>query len=419
MIALSRFLSRRISLLPAALLVAFSGCSQFDLKDNIPWGTGKDGKFDSPMQVVPFWTTGVQNQGDKGGLRGIGGRLYFYGKSPNKPVKVKGSLVIYAFDEKGRDLKNMVPDRKYVFLAEQFQNKLSKTDLGPSYSIWLPWDEVGGPEKQISLIVRFTTEKGEMLTSEQIKVRLPGAASESQGTANSTTAANQAPDPAKIAFGNLASQFAVRPALATVPIQETSSAINPSGNTSGVIPAAASMPVPGTTTTVSTAPSAGGVGDVQVRQMSVTTIPITTSPQTHLSQPAIQPTVSSQPGFNDSVGSPLRAEMIAAGAVPSMSLANTRQQLIGAVPNLGAQAAANGSLGQTTMAPANSSLMNPGLTSPSFPTSSPSPGAGVAEVRSELEKSRALGGRIARLENVRAPMQPSLAAQPSFPPSAP
>ncbi|HEY2760311.1 MAG TPA: hypothetical protein VGI75_06200, partial [Pirellulales bacterium] len=108
------------------------------------------------------------------GIRGFGGRLYFYGKDPNKPVKVKGSLVVYAFDETNRDPKNVIPDKKYVFTPEQFQRKYSKSTLGDSYSVWLPWDEVGGMQKQVSLVARFSSEKGSMITSDEAHQLLPG-----------------------------------------------------------------------------------------------------------------------------------------------------------------------------------------------------------------------------------------------------
>ena len=82
--------------------------------------------------------------------------------------------MVYGFDETDRDPKNVIPDKKFVFSAEQFKAQYEKTELGPSYSIWLPWDDVGGIEKQISLIARFTSEKGEMVTSDQSKMLLPG-----------------------------------------------------------------------------------------------------------------------------------------------------------------------------------------------------------------------------------------------------
>ena len=181
---IARSLARCLASLCIALAAFGNGCSSLDMSKGIPWGEGKDGKFDVPMQVAAFWTDAVQSQTDKPGSRGFGGRLYFYSKDPNKPVKVKGSLVVYAFDETNRDPKNVVPDKKFVFLPDQFEKKYSKSDVGPSYSIWLPWDEVGGQQKQISLIARFTDNKGVMIASDPSKVVLPGSAPEKPAEEN-------------------------------------------------------------------------------------------------------------------------------------------------------------------------------------------------------------------------------------------
>src|SRR4051812_41691763 len=162
------------TLLSIAAITALAGCADLDLRRNIPWGEGQDGKPEKPMQVVAFWSNAVQNRPDQAGLRGFGARIYFYGKNPNKPVKVNGSLVIYAFDEVNRDPNNVIPDKKYVFMADQLKAKYSKSDLGHSYSVWLPWDEVGGQQRDISLVARFTNENGEMVSSDSTMVRLPG-----------------------------------------------------------------------------------------------------------------------------------------------------------------------------------------------------------------------------------------------------
>ena len=82
--------------------------------------------------------------------------------------------MVYAFDEDGRDPSNAKPDRKYVFTKEQFAKHYSKSNIGHSYSVWIPWDEVGGPQKQISLIVRFTPDKGDVVVGEQTRHLLPG-----------------------------------------------------------------------------------------------------------------------------------------------------------------------------------------------------------------------------------------------------
>jgi hypothetical protein len=158
-----------------AATVALAGCaSSFDLRKSIPWASS-DEKIHEPLKVSAFWSNEVENRADLDhGIRGFGGRLYFYGKDPDKAVKVKGSLVIYAFDETNRDPKNMVPDKKYVFPAQALEKLYSKSQMGHSYSVWLPWDAVGGPQHEITLVARFMSEKGAMASSEPSKQLLPG-----------------------------------------------------------------------------------------------------------------------------------------------------------------------------------------------------------------------------------------------------
>jgi hypothetical protein len=161
--------------LAAALLV--TGCAKFDLRKNIPWGEGKDGRIDQPMRVEAAWVDTVLSKPDKAPMRGFGGRLYFFGPNNSQDsVKVDGTLVIYAFNETNRDPTNVVPDRKIVYQAKEFERLYTNTKLGHSYSVWVPWDEAGGPPAHISLIARFIPTKGSVIASEQVKLLLPGIA---------------------------------------------------------------------------------------------------------------------------------------------------------------------------------------------------------------------------------------------------
>ncbi|MDZ4821572.1 MAG: hypothetical protein SGJ20_21635 [Planctomycetota bacterium] len=161
------------------LLLTFvwlSGCAKFDIRKNIPWGEGADGAIERPMRVTASWTDSIMTRNDQPAQRGFGGRLYFFGANPDQPVKVEGTLVIYAFDETNRDPTNVVPDRKVVYPIADFAKLQSKSKMGHSYSVWVPWDVVGGPRKEISLIARFIPKdsKGGVILSEQAKLLLPG-----------------------------------------------------------------------------------------------------------------------------------------------------------------------------------------------------------------------------------------------------
>lgn len=136
-----------------------------------------------PQRLVCAWTDTVLYQTGKQPQRGFGGRLLFYGNDPDKPVLVDGQLVVYAFDETNRDPTDNKPTRRYVFPPDQVARRMSKTELGPSYSFWLPWDEMGGLETEISLIARFEPKGGAMVVSEQTRYRLPGAPRATTGIA--------------------------------------------------------------------------------------------------------------------------------------------------------------------------------------------------------------------------------------------
>jgi hypothetical protein len=136
-----------------------AGCSSWNLSKSMPWPLGEE-KPGVPEKIVAIWTDAVLQQPNQPPVRGFGGRLMFFAANKAKPIKVDGSLVIYAFDETNRDPSNAKPDRKYVFTPEQLPSHYSlaqygKSKIGHSYSVWLPWDGVGGNQKEISLLVRF------------------------------------------------------------------------------------------------------------------------------------------------------------------------------------------------------------------------------------------------------------------------
>ena len=184
----------RWSLALAALGLA--GCAQldlvhkigFDIREGIPWGAGQDGTLDKPVKVAAVWTETVMCTSGQPAIRGFGGRLMFYEKAGAAPAKVAGSLVIYAFDETERRPGDNKPTKKYVFTAEQLDKHYSKSELGDSYSVWLPWDEVGGDQREISLIVNFKPELGGMVSSDQSRHILPGKAPDLSELATGPTA---------------------------------------------------------------------------------------------------------------------------------------------------------------------------------------------------------------------------------------
>lgn len=99
--------------------------------------------------------------------------MFFDGQS-DEPIRVDGTMTVYAFDGTSANSAGTVPERKFVFLAEDLPKHFSESKLGPSYSFWLPWDELGGYERQLTLVTRFEPVNGAPAMSQPSRHYLPG-----------------------------------------------------------------------------------------------------------------------------------------------------------------------------------------------------------------------------------------------------
>jgi len=180
----------RLFLLMVISSLATVGCARFDLRRNIPWQETSDKPVRS---VVAFWTEAVIERTSGPPYRGFGGRLLFYPADMSQPIKVQGTVVVYAFDEDLPPPENLKPVRKFVFTNEQLQDVYSESKLGPSYNLLIPWEEFSPKARRVSLIVRYIPENGPSVVSEQVKVFLAGldesmlAASPNMGNRESTS----------------------------------------------------------------------------------------------------------------------------------------------------------------------------------------------------------------------------------------
>jgi hypothetical protein len=138
------------------------------------WPWNQDEKQPIPDRLLAVWTDSVLHQPNQPGVRGFGGRIFFYEEENTDPIEVDGGLAVYVFDADDLSPATQAPLRKFVFTPEQFASHMSKTSVGPSYSVWLPWDEVGGPQLRLSMIVRFEGREGGATVSDPIIKLLPG-----------------------------------------------------------------------------------------------------------------------------------------------------------------------------------------------------------------------------------------------------
>ena len=159
--------------------------------------------------VVAAWEPAVSN--GENPQRGFGGRVYFYDSEQNRPVKIKGTVIVYAFDENGRSPWDSKPDEGFVFDNKTLNSKgvYAKSKIGHSYNLWIPVDPAKpeNPSRKISLIVRYIPEKGSSIVSSQTTAHLPGRHDQEQFIAKIETSEWDGP----IQQAGLTRPSAVRP----------------------------------------------------------------------------------------------------------------------------------------------------------------------------------------------------------------
>ncbi len=153
---------------------ALSGCASknLNLGKAMPW-TSQSPTYETPEKVIAIWTDATYELPGRAPTRGFGGRVYFY-NAKGDVVPVNGQLVVYAFDDSNPHAGADQPTRKYGFTAEQLTRYYSNSELGASYNIWIPWDNVGGDERQIALFPVFIDDSGKMVRGSFANNRLPG-----------------------------------------------------------------------------------------------------------------------------------------------------------------------------------------------------------------------------------------------------
>jgi hypothetical protein len=158
----------------------FSGCHSVapQWRELMPWSTTPkvtESTYAQPVRVAAMWTTDILTRPGSPPVRGFGGRLYFY-DDHGKTIPVEGQLVVYAYDDTGAIPGNdgKTPNRKFAFTPDQFTEHQSESEFGASYSVWLPWDAVGGDQREISLVPVFSSTMGKIVMGEQSTALLAG-----------------------------------------------------------------------------------------------------------------------------------------------------------------------------------------------------------------------------------------------------
>ncbi|MEC8864368.1 MAG: hypothetical protein VXX31_15530 [Planctomycetota bacterium] len=148
------------------------GCSTLPTEMSMPWD--KKTEPETPDRILAIWTDTVRMQAGSPGVRGFGGRLFFYKDGETQPVEVKGGATVYVFDADNPDPDQPAAEKKYVWSSAEFENHMSESPLGKSYSLWIPWGVVGGEQRSLSIVTRFEGDNGAVVISQPVVKLLPG-----------------------------------------------------------------------------------------------------------------------------------------------------------------------------------------------------------------------------------------------------
>lgn len=159
------------------------------------WSWFKKPEYQEPKSMVAIWTEDTFIQPGKPVTRGFGGRIYFYNEK-SQAIPVDGELMVYGFDDTAMtrpanaspsDLELEQAGKKFRFTAEQFTQHFAHSELGASYSVWIPWDAAGGEQKKIMLMPTFVNKDQRIVRGECARLSLSG---KPNGLAASKAAAN-------------------------------------------------------------------------------------------------------------------------------------------------------------------------------------------------------------------------------------
>jgi len=277
---------------------------------------------------------------------------------------------------------------------------MSKSELGSSYSFWLPWDEVGGPRTEVSLICRFEPKGGAVVSSEQAKQSLPGREPVLAG--DGTKHPPKLPDgvPSKPAIQTLQSLQAqrrethdARQASYEVPVANDPQALAIEAAQNNSLLPAKRM----TATTINLPnnfqmPSAAAIRDRNVPAVNHAPLTAASYSQPLLSQSALQQTPNVPPMLTSTqtpVTRQLGQNIAGAGGRPNLSPINLPSQ----IPQAPASAL-------NTMTPTmKPSIQSPGGISTTPISMSPQqPPANQAALQQMLQQQQALQQKIIQLE---------------------
>ncbi|MBX3424002.1 MAG: hypothetical protein KF752_20790 [Pirellulaceae bacterium] len=177
---MKRFGKRVTQLLCCTLCITGTGCSSWNgaTSSNKTWNpkTWFKEDFQEPASVATIWKSDVIAPPGEAEQSGFGGRIYFYNER-SQAIPVDGDLVVHGYvtTPSSRKQDKVEAEQKFTFSGEQLASQYSPSDLGASYSVWVPWSSEGGYRQEVTLIATFKSKQGTVVQGSPTRLFLPGA----------------------------------------------------------------------------------------------------------------------------------------------------------------------------------------------------------------------------------------------------
>ncbi len=154
------------------LAMAITGCSTIELAGQKPVAHAS---ADRPaVRCVCLWHE-AKGQTETGQTaRGFAGQVYFFTAQGETPVAVEGDVHVYLFDDTGSPEEQARPVAEVGFANVEWQSMRHESQLGPVYSLFVPYPRDGNYEANCTLRVRLNRPGSPPLFSDMTSVKLSG-----------------------------------------------------------------------------------------------------------------------------------------------------------------------------------------------------------------------------------------------------
>ena len=156
----------------AMCLCSFVGCTTFHVpfEKKIP----KASATDPVVQVLCLWQQAEGRDPEGYPCKGFSGQILFLSNKAATPVQCEGDVRIYLFDDQGDTEAQAKPLRQFDFDSGSWDVHLTKTSLGPTYSVFVPYVRRGVKDANCALRIRLKPKNGPVVFSDLSNMPLNG-----------------------------------------------------------------------------------------------------------------------------------------------------------------------------------------------------------------------------------------------------